>query len=207
MALIISFMVNDYFISSEFPKTNKRDDPQNDDVLFNQDATKGPGTRRFQDFNKAHNRVDLPNTHVFKQQIGIPKEFLMTAIPSEKQANNIDFHLSIGELFNMVAYGQFIIEKSNMQNRKHDLLDQLFDFMVKDFSKYAFQIYSKTDRTENQMVLCMKMLKKTCYEGGKISLNRAVSCLYNERKLRDESLINYRRQTCISLKSRTIWLN
>ena len=90
----------------------------------------------------------------------------MTAIPSEKQANDIDFLRSHRELLNLVAYGQFIIEKSNMRNRKHDLLDQLFDFMAKDYSKYALQIYPKTDRTENQMVLCRKMIKKTCYEGG-----------------------------------------
>ena len=159
-------MANDFCNSSEFPEINKRDDPPNDDVLFNQGATKGLGKIRFQDFNKANNRVDLPNTHFFKQQIGIHKKIFMTAIPSEKQANNIDFLLSHRELLNLVAYGQFIIEKSNMRNRKHDLLDQLFDFMAKDYSKYALQIYPKTDRTENQMVLCRKMIKKTCYEGG-----------------------------------------
>ena len=160
MALIIKFMANYFFNSDEFPEIIKRDDPQNDDFLFNQGATKGLGKIRFHDFNKAYNSVDLPNIHVFKQQIEILKEFLMTATPSEAQAKNIDFLLSLGELFALVAYGQLIIEKSNMENCEHDLLDQIFDFMVRDFSKYALQIYSKTDSTEKQMALCMKMIKK-----------------------------------------------
>ena len=84
----------------------------------------------------------------------------MTATPSKEQAKNIDFLLSLGELFTLVAYGQLIIEKAKMENIENDLLDQIFDFMIRDFSKYALQIYSKTGSTETQMALCMKMIKK-----------------------------------------------
>jgi acyl-CoA dehydrogenase len=41
-----------------------------------------------------------------------------------------------------------------------DLLDQIFDFMVRDFSKYALQMYQKPSSTEKQMELCMKMIRK-----------------------------------------------
>ncbi len=141
MALIIKFMANYFFNPDEFPEIPKRNDPKNDAFLFNQGATKGLGKIRFHDFNTAYNSADLPNINVFKQQIEILKEFLMTATPSKEQANNIDFLLSLGELFTLVAYGQLIIEKSNMDNIENDLLDQIFDFMVRDFSKYALQIY------------------------------------------------------------------
>ena len=160
MALIIKFMANYFFNPDEFPEIPKRDDPKNDDFLFNQGATKGLGKIRFHDFNTAYNSVDLPNIHVFKGQIEIFKEFLMTATPSKEQAKNIDFLLSLGELFTLVAYGQLIIEKAKMENIENDLLDQIFDFMIRDFSKYALQIYSKTGSTETQMALCMKMIKK-----------------------------------------------
>ena len=160
MALIIKFMANYFFNPDEFAEISKRDDPKNDDFLFNQGATKGLGKIRFHDFNTAYNSVDLPNIHVFKEQIEIFKEFLMTATPSKEQAKNIDFLLSLGELFTLVAYGQLIIEKAEMENIENDLLDQIFDFMIRDFSKYALQIYSKTGSTETQMALCMKMIKK-----------------------------------------------
>ena len=160
MALIIKFMANYFFNPDEFAEISKRDDPKNDDFLFNQGATKGLGKIRFHDFNTAYNSVDLPNIHVFKEQIEIFKEFLMTATPSQEQSKNIDFLLSLGELFTLVAYGQLIIEKAEMENIENDLLDQIFDFMIRDFSKYALQIYSKTGSTETQMALCMKMIKK-----------------------------------------------
>jgi acyl-CoA dehydrogenase len=41
-----------------------------------------------------------------------------------------------------------------------DLMDQIFDFMVRDFSKFALQLYSKTSSTEKQMAVCMRMIKK-----------------------------------------------
>ncbi len=160
MALIIKFMANYFFNPDEFPEISKRDDPKNDDFLFNQGATKGLGKIRFHDFNRAYNSVDLPNINVFKEQIEIFKEFLMTATPSKEQAKNIDLLLSLGELFTLVAYGQLIIEKAKMENIENDLLEQIFDFMIRDFSKYALQIYSKTGSTETQMALCMKMIKK-----------------------------------------------
>ncbi|MGB5985531.1 MAG: acyl-CoA dehydrogenase family protein [Desulfobacterales bacterium] len=160
MALIIKFMANYFFNPDEFPEIPKRDDPKNDDFLFQQGATKGLGKIRFHDFNRAYNSVDLPNIATFKEQIEIFKKFLMTATPSKEQAKNVDFLLSLGELFTLVAYGQLIIEKSNLEAIEHDLLDQIFDVLVRDFSKYALQLYSKTSSTEKQMELCMQMIKK-----------------------------------------------
>jgi acyl-CoA dehydrogenase len=72
----------------------------------------------------------------------------------------MDFLLSVGELFTIVAYGQLIIEKSKMENIKDHIIDQIFDFMVRDFSKFALQLYSKTSSTQQQMDLCLKMIRK-----------------------------------------------
>lgn len=160
MALIIKFMANYFFNPDKFPELPRRDDHKNDDFLFNQGATKGLAKIRFHDFNQAYSSVDLPNINLFKEQIEVFKEFLMTATPSKAQAENIDFLLSLGELFTLVVYGQLIIEKSNMENVENDLLEQIFDVLVRDFSKYALQLYSKTSSTEKQMALCMQMIKK-----------------------------------------------
>ncbi len=48
-----------------------------------------------------------------------------------------------------------------------DLLDQIFDFMIRDFSKFALQIYSKTSSSEQQMVYCLKMIKKPVVDPGR----------------------------------------
>lgn len=160
MALIIKFMANYFFNPGEFPEIPHRDDPKNDDFLFNQGATKGLSKIQFHDFNKAYADVDLKNVVIFKEQIELLKEFLMTATPSAEQAKNIDFLLSLGELFTLVVYGQLLLEKYKMDNLEDDLMEQIFDFMVRDFSKFALQIYSKPDSTDKQMELCTKMIKK-----------------------------------------------
>ena len=160
MALIIKFMANYFFNPAEFPEIPKMDGPDNDDFLFNQGATRGLGKIQFHDSALAYNSLDLPNLNIFKAQIEVLKEFLLTATPDKEQAKDIDFLLNLGELFTLVAYGQVLIEKSKIEKVEDDVMDQIFDFMVRDFSKFALQIYSKTGSTEKQMELCLKMIKK-----------------------------------------------
>jgi len=160
MALIIKFMPNYFFNPDEFPEIPKRDDPADDQFLFKQGPTKGLGGIRFHDFNLAYESIDLPNIAVFKEQIEVLKDFLVSATPDETQAKNIDFLLVLGELFTLVAYGQLVIEKAGIEKIDPDIIDQIFDFMVRDFSKFALQLYSKTGSTAKQMEMCLKMIRK-----------------------------------------------
>lgn len=68
--------------------------------------------------------------------------------------------LSLGELFTLVAYGQLIIEQSEKEPISNDLMEQIFDFMIRDFSKYALELYSKSSSNEKQMDYCLKMIRK-----------------------------------------------
>jgi acyl-CoA dehydrogenase len=160
MALIIKFMPNFFFNPGEFPEIPERADAVNDDFLFAQGPTKGLGKIQFHDFNKAYDSVDLPNINIFKEQIEVFKEFMTQATPDESQQKDIDFLLIVGELFTLVAYGQLIIENAAIKKLDGDILDKIFDAMVRDFSKFALQLYSKTSSTEKQMEICMKMVKK-----------------------------------------------
>ncbi|MBW1846289.1 MAG: acyl-CoA dehydrogenase [Deltaproteobacteria bacterium] len=160
MALIIKFMPNYFFNPDEFPEISKMDGLDNDDFLFNQGPTKGLGKIQFHDYNIAYNSIDLPNINILKEQIEVFKELLLKAPPDEEQQKDIDFLLILGELFTLVAYGQLIIENAKFYNIEDDLLDQIFDFIVRDFSKFALQLYSKTVSADTQMELCMKMIKK-----------------------------------------------
>lgn len=160
MALIVKFMANYFFNPDEFPEIPKVSDRVNDDFLFNQGPTKGLGKIRFHDFNIAYNSISLPNVDRFKEQIEALKALLLQAAPNKDQIKDIDFLLILGELFTLVAYGQLLIEKAAIDQVEDDLLDQIFDFMIRDFSKFALQLYSKTSSTRQQMDLCMKMIRK-----------------------------------------------
>jgi acyl-CoA dehydrogenase len=160
MALIIKFMSNYFFNPTEFPEIAKRNGLENDDFLFKQGPTKGLGKIQFHDYNIAYNSVEIPNVHVFKEQIEAFKEFLIHATPSKEQAMDLDFLLTLGELFTLVPYGQLILEEKKIENVEDELTDQIFDVLVRDFSKHALQLYSKTSTTSRQMELCLKMIRK-----------------------------------------------
>jgi acyl-CoA dehydrogenase len=160
MALIIKFMANYFFNPGQFPEIPVRDDAGCDEFLFNQGPTKGLGKIQFHDYNLAYDSVDLPNVTIFKEQIDALKGLLMEATPAKDQAKNMDFLLYLGEMFTLVAYGQLIIEKYTLEKFDTDLLAQIFDFMVRDFSEYALKLYAKPDTTEAQMAFCKKMIKK-----------------------------------------------
>jgi acyl-CoA dehydrogenase len=160
MALIVKFMANYFFNPGTFPDIPVRTDAAHDAFLFDQGPTRGLGKIQFHDFMAAYGSVSSPNVTIFKEQIEALKALLMTAPPSKEQAKDIDFLLCLGELMTLVAYGQLIIEKWNLDGLGEDLLEQIFDFMVRDFAKFALQLYSKTTSTEAQMAGCLKMIRK-----------------------------------------------
>ncbi len=160
MALIIKFMPNFFFNPGRFDPVPRRDDPADDAFLFAQGPTKGLGGIQSHDFNEAYESVSLPNVSIFREQIEAFKEMLLKAGPDEGQRRDIDFLLTLGELFTLVAYGQLIIENCAIIGVEEALLDQIFDFMVRDFSAYALQLYSKTSSTPEQMDACLKMIRK-----------------------------------------------
>ena len=160
MALIIKFMPNYFFNPGSFPEILKRMDAANDDFLFQQGATKGLGKIQFHDYQIAYGSCDLPNVNVFKGQIEVLKQMLLAAPPTEGQTKDIGWLLTLGELFTLVAYGQLILENAKIYGVYDELVDQIFDFMVRDFSKYALELYSKTSSTAEQMELCTRMIAK-----------------------------------------------
>jgi len=160
MALIVKFMANYFFAPAEYPEIPRRDDGANDDFLFDQGPTRGLGAIRFHDYRIAYDSYDLPNLNVFKEQIALFKEMAVLAPPTKAQATDIDFLLTAGEMFTLVVYGQLILENAGIYKVETEVLDQIFDFMVRDFSKFALQMYSKPSSSEGQMAQCLKMIRK-----------------------------------------------
>lgn len=160
MALILKFMKNYFFKPGEFDEIPSMIAAQNDDFLFNQGPTKGLGKIKFHDYKKVYDSLDLPNIRIFKKQIRTLKLFLMFASPSGKQKEDFDFLLNLGQLFTLVVYGQLIIENAKSLAVDDVLIDQIFDFMIKDFSKYSLNLYSKSSSTLKQRVLCKRMIHK-----------------------------------------------
>jgi len=159
MALVVKFMQNYFFHPKGFAKVPRRDDASNDDGLFHQGPTKGLAKVQFHDYKIAYQGVNLPNVEVFKDQIATFTEFLIQATPDQNQSKDIDYLLTLGEIFTLVAYGQLILESRDFFDVEDDLIDAIFDFMVRDFSKYGLQVFCKPSSTPRQKDLCRRMMK------------------------------------------------
>ena len=160
MALVIKFMKNYFFKPDDFPDIPEVREPRHDAFLFDQGPTKGLGKIRFHDYREIYDRVDLPNVRIFKKQIRTFRHLLMVGRPNKEQIKDIDFLLIVGELFSLVVYGQLILENAPVHSVEDDVLDQIFDVLVRDFSKFALQLYSKTSSTTTQRLFCRRMIRK-----------------------------------------------
>ena len=169
IALIVKFMPNYFFNPADYLPVPRRDDPQDDVYLWNQGPARGLGQIRFNDYRRAFEGFDLPNVDIFAEQASILKEFLATATPDEAQKKDVDFLLALGEPFALVVYAQLILENASIYqaNVSENLLDQIFDCLVRDFSKHALQLYSKPSSTPRQMELCLRMLRKPAMDVGR----------------------------------------
>jgi acyl-CoA dehydrogenase len=167
IALILKFMPNYFLNPAEFSEISKQIEPRHDAFLFKQGPTKGLGAVQFHDYNIAYDTCDLPNVNIFKEQIEVFKEFLATSPPDADQQKDTDFLMSLGELFTLVVYGQLILENANIYDIENDLIDQIFDFIVRDFSKFALQVYGKPSSTPEQMENCLKMIRKPAVDGAR----------------------------------------
>ena len=162
MALIAKLIPSYMFNPKEFPEVGRITDDRNDDFMFNQGKTRGYAKTQFHDFRKTFATKNLPNIEVFKEQIKAYEEFLMVSGMElgEQMMNDFDFLLCVGEIFTIIAYGQLIIESAAMEGIDDDLLDQIFDFMVRDFAQYGLELYGKPSSNEKQQAAAQKMLKR-----------------------------------------------
>jgi acyl-CoA dehydrogenase len=160
IALIVKFMANYFFAPADYPEVAQQSQAANDDFLFDQGPTKGLGKIRFHDYNIAYSSRNTANLEVFREQIAAFKEMLFAAPPDEAQRKDIDFLLAGGEIFALVVYGQLILENASIYDVSDDVVDQIFDFMVRDFSRHALSLYSKPTSSETQMASCLQMIRK-----------------------------------------------
>jgi acyl-CoA dehydrogenase len=162
MALIVKLIPSYFFNPGQFDAVPRINGAQNDDYLFEQGPARGYAKIQFHDFRSAYNSKDLPNIFVFKEQIKAYEEFLMVSGMElkDQMMNDFDYLLAVGEIFTLVAYGQLIIESAAIEQIDDGLLDQIFDFMVRDFAAYGLDLYSKPGSTRQQQDACLKMVKR-----------------------------------------------
>lgn len=161
VGLILKFMPNYLFAPAEYPEIGTRLDAADDEFFWHQGPTRGAAKVQFHDWVPVYERhADLPNVALFLEQARALQVLLTTAGPDAEQQKDLDFLLNVGHLFSLVVYGQLILEQAELTGLDRDLLDQIFDFQVRDFSGYAVALHGKSSSTPAQQVWALGAIRK-----------------------------------------------
>ncbi len=170
IALIVKFMKNYFFAPASYPGIPRRTDPADDTFFWNQGPAKGLGKIRFHDPAPVFAAFDQPNVALFREQIAVFKEMLVRATPTEEQTKDVDLLLVVGELFTLIVYAQLILENAKLLGPDAvdgDLVDQIFDVFIRDFSRHAGDLYTKPSTTPAQMGYALKMIRKPLFDAAR----------------------------------------
>jgi acyl-CoA dehydrogenase len=158
--LIRKFIKNYFFNPGNYDYIPPTFDPRDDLFLFNQGTAAGLGKVQFNDYRPVLNEFkDLPNVATFIKQVELFHELLEKAFPDKFQEMDPSFSLSLGEMFSIVAYAQLILEQAKIDGLDKDVLNQIFDFMVRDFARFGLEIYGKHTTNDAQRAYCKSIME------------------------------------------------
>jgi acyl-CoA dehydrogenase len=161
MALVLKFMANYLFNPAEYEPVPKRNDPGDDEFLFRQGPARGLGKIRFHDWQTAYQGFShVPNVARFLEQAEGLRTLLTIAPPDEEQQKDLEFLLTLGELFTMIVYGQLVLEEAALRELAEDTVDQIFDVFVRDFSAYTVELHGKASSTDAQQDWALGHIRK-----------------------------------------------
>jgi acyl-CoA dehydrogenase len=152
MALVLKFMASYLFNPDpDLTVPGTVNGAGDDDFLFRQGPARGLSKIRFSPWEAAFAPfTDVPNVVRFAELAESFKMFLAEAAPDGAQQKDLDYLLTLGELFTLIPYAQLICEQASVTGLPLDTLDQIFDVLIRDFSGYAAELHGKTSSTEAQ---------------------------------------------------------
>jgi acyl-CoA dehydrogenase len=161
VGLVLKFMPNYMFNPAQYPEIGTRNDPADDVFFWNQGPTRGAAKVQFADWTSSYEKhTQIPNVARFYQQATAFKTLLATAAPDAAQQQDLDFMLTVGHLFSLIVYGQLILEQAGLTGLDSDMVDQIFDFQIRDFSMYAVALHGKPSATQDQQDWALGAIRK-----------------------------------------------
>ncbi|NGY61353.1 acyl-CoA dehydrogenase [Lentzea sp. NEAU-D13] len=161
LALVLKFMPNYLFNPKSYAEVPSVHEPKDDDFFWHQGPARGLGKIQFHDWEPIYaEHAHLPNVRLFHEQAKAIKTLLTTAAPDEHQQKDLDFLLNLGHLFTLVVYGQLVLEQAKITQTDQNVLDQIFDVLVRDFAGYATALHGKPSSTEAQQQWALGQIRK-----------------------------------------------
>ncbi len=161
LALVLKFLRGYFVDQAEYPPVPRRLDAADDAFLFDQGPAHGLGSIRFHDYQPAYAAfAHLPNVAVFSEQVATVRDLVVKAGPSEAQRQDLDLLMTLGQLFTLVVYGQLVLEQAALTGTDDDLVDQVFDVLVRDLAAYAVDLHGKASATDDQQEFALRLVRR-----------------------------------------------
>jgi acyl-CoA dehydrogenase len=154
--------------AAEYPAVPVRLDPADDAYLFAQGPASGLSKIRFADWRPAFARfAHLPNVAVFLGQIDAFGRLMAEHGPDAEQAKDLDFLLSLGQIFTSIVYAQLVAEAAALalenapggtrsgttaacDGLTEQHVDRMFAVFVQDVATYAVALHGQASASDPQ---------------------------------------------------------
>jgi acyl-CoA dehydrogenase len=162
LALALKFLPAYLFGAEALEAPSQRRDTADDEFLFAQGPTRGLSKIRFPDWRPVFDAfAELPNVARFREQA----ESLVTLVQDapltqEQLTEDLDFQQSLAQLFTLVPYGQLILEQAQFEGTPPDVVDLIFEWLVRDFTTCAIDLHGKASSTEAQQGWVLQAVRK-----------------------------------------------
>ena len=161
-ALTLKFLPQYLFGAAALQAPAQRRDAADDAFLFAQGPTRGLGKIEFPDWRPVFDAFgEVPNVAIFREQA----ESLVTLVQEaqltpDQLSADLDFQQSLAQLFTLLPYGQLILEQAQIDGTPEDVVDLVFETLVRDFSATAIELHGKASSTEAQQRWALDNVRK-----------------------------------------------
>ncbi len=169
LALTLKFLPAYLFGSDPLESPRRRDDPSDDAFLFAQGPTRGLSKIRFPGWRPIFDTfAQLSNVARFREQSEALCGLVQTAPLTEGQvSDDLDFQQCLAQLFTLVPYGQLVLEQAQMDHTPGDVVEAIFESLVRDFNAYATELLGKASSSEEQQRWAVGAVRKPIIDGAR----------------------------------------
>jgi acyl-CoA dehydrogenase len=182
LALVLKFLPK-YMMAAAggagaYEPVGVRREPADDAYLFAQGPASGLGRIEFHDPRPAFARfAHLANVAAFLEQVTALGALLMAAPPTKEQSEDLDFLLTLGQLFTQVVYAQLVAEAaglalsddpegarpgsvSDLTDLTEAHVDRMFAVFVQDVAEFAIALHGQPSATEAQQQGALALVRR-----------------------------------------------
>jgi acyl-CoA dehydrogenase len=161
-ALTLKFLPGYLFGTAPLDAPAQRRDAGDDAFLFDQGPTRGLQKIAFPDWRPIFDAfAGVPNVARFREQADALVAMIGdAALTPEQMTNDLDFQQSMAQLFTLIPYAQLILEQAHLDDTPQDVVDTIFETLVRDFSTTAVELHGKASSTADQQAWAIGSIRK-----------------------------------------------